>query len=48
MVGNVSGKMAQFVQERPRLLGAVLALAVLLAQVQPVLADCNTQSCTGP
>jgi hypothetical protein len=48
MVLELSGKMAQFVREHPRLLGALFTAAMLLAQVQPVLADCNAESCTGP
>lgn len=48
MATELHGKMAQYVQEHPRLLGALFTLAVLLAQVQPVLADCNADACTGP
>lgn len=40
--------MASFLQEHPRLLGVLFALVALLAQVQPVLAKCNQESCTGP
>lgn len=43
-----SGTIARFLREHPRLLGALFALAVLLTQVQPVLAECNTSTCSGP
>jgi hypothetical protein len=48
MTTELSGKLAELLHDHPRLLGALFALVVLLAQVQPVLAECNNQNCTGP
>jgi hypothetical protein len=43
-----SGTIASFLKRHPRLLGALFALAVLLTQAAPVLAECNTSTCSGP
>jgi hypothetical protein len=40
--------MAEFLHDHPRMMGALFTLVILLAQVQPVLADCNQDGCPGP
>jgi hypothetical protein len=48
MSRSTTSRTAEFLKEHPRMMGALFTLAVLLTQVQPVLADCNSHSCTGP
>jgi hypothetical protein len=48
MTDSTHSRTAQFLKQHPRMMGALFTLVVLLAQVQPVLADCNADSCTGP
>ena len=47
MADDDSRTMAKYLKEHPRMMGALFTLLVLLSQVQPVAAGCES-GCGGP
>lgn len=47
MSDSNDSQIAQFLYDHPRMMGVLFTMAILLTQVQPVLADCSGGACSG-
>lgn len=47
MSDSNDSKIARFLRNHPRMMGVLFALAVLLSQAQPVLANCSCGGTSG-